>query len=106
MSINIEVYNTILSESADDDQKGNKVYDEIIKYLNNDDVITIDFTNIKLINTAFLNNAIGNLYAQNSLLSINNKLRIKNIDSEDIEMFKEVIMNAAEKYVKDNIVNA
>ena len=52
---------------------------------------------MKLITTAFLNNAIGKLYKNYGKEKLNNRLKIKNItDKGDVELLKLVILNAME----------
>lgn len=97
----IEVKKIINSELANDSEKGKILNKEICRlFESNDTFIVLDFKDINLINTAFLNDAIGIMLRDYPLSEFTSKLRIKNIDKEDIDMFKEVLKNAAEKYIK------
>lgn len=102
----IEVSKVINSNLANDKSKGEMLFKEISKYIAEYTVI-LNFNGINLINTAFLNDAIGVLIRDYGLINVTSKLRITNIDKEDMDMFKEVLKNAADKYVKtrNNFVN-
>lgn len=97
----LKVKDIINSTLANDDEKGKVVYNNIKGlFFEEYDFIILDFEGITLINTAFLNDAIGILFRDLELMQITSKLRVRNIDNEDMEMFKEVLKNAAEKFFK------
>lgn len=62
----IVLYDIISQSNAETTELGDKVYDiikpQIEKYVSKDQPFVIDFTNINIITTAFLNNAIGKLF--------------------------------------------
>lgn len=95
----IRIYELINSKSADDDDKGNEVFNEIVRCANEEGVrIIVDFNSIELVNTAFLNNAIGKLFDRDSFKGEKYDIRIVNMEEEMIELLKETISTARERY--------
>ena len=76
----------------------------IVTSLNNDIISPIlgifggvDFSDLKLITTAFLNNAIGKLYKKYSMQELKGLLKVKNIKNKnDLELLRLVVLNAIE----------
>lgn len=102
MSEYVKISELIRSKTADEDEKGNIVFDkikEITASLDASQDIILDFADIELVNTAFLNNAIGKLYDANEYDLEKNGVRIKNMDNTMLELLKESISVAKEKYV-------
>ena len=97
----LSVYKLIESQTADDAIKGDKVYNEIINKTKNNNGIAIilDFSKIELLNTAFLNNAIGKLFEENAFDFRKNRIQIANIDATMVDLVKETIAVARERYV-------
>ena len=93
---------TLLAESktADDNEKGEAVYSAIMQEVKKDPEINIalNFDGIELVNTAFLNNAIGKLFDRNNFDLNKNKVRIINIKESMVELVKETIAVARERY--------
>ncbi|MBQ2982432.1 MAG: STAS-like domain-containing protein [Lachnospiraceae bacterium] len=99
MSKNVYVEKIIGSKAADDDLKGNKVFEVIKENSQNcDEDIIIDFNNIELVNTAFLNNAIGKLFDKQKYNISKNKIKIVNLQETMVELLKESISVANQKY--------
>lgn len=87
----------INSEFASDNEQGNLIFDKINKLVNdkNNEEIYLDFSELKIITTAFLNNAIGKLYKKYSVDDLKDRLKIKNLkDKSDLELLRLVILNA------------
>ena len=81
---------------------GDIVYNLINDNLKNHQTITVDFSGISIMTTAFLNAAIGQLYS-NPIYSdefLNKYLNLKNVEKEDRILFSEVVKRAKE-YFKD-----
>ena len=96
----IIVKDIIQSKIAFDAEDGNKVFDEILKKSReNYDVIYLNFKGIDLINTAFLNNAVGKLFDTQLFNLKENKVLIQNMDSNKLELLKETISVARKKYM-------
>ena len=93
---------TILVESktADDNEKGESVYNAIIEEVKKDPEtnIILNFKGVELVNTAFLNNAIGKLFDRSNFDLNKNKVRIINIKESMVELVKETIAVARERY--------
>ena len=95
----IIIKDIINSKAADDDEKGNKVLDKIKELSNNDENdIILNFTEIELVNTAFLNNAIGQLFNKKEFDLSKNNVKLKNIDQEVLDLVKETISLARMRY--------
>lgn len=94
------VKDIINSELAVSTEKGEMVFEAINSYLQNNEKLIIDFKGIDLIITAFLNSAIGKLYGNKNYSGefLNNHIKIENVESEDISLFKDVIERAKEYF--------
>ena len=102
--IKVLIKELISSKTADDDKKGDIVFNDIINKAkgNTNDIIVVDFCGIELVNTAFLNNAIGKLFDK-TLFDINaNKVKIVHIDNGMMELLKETILVARDRYEKSS----
>lgn len=98
----LSVYDLIASQTADDDKKGDIVYNEIIAQTQdgNGIVIILDFSGIELLNTAFLNNAIGKIFEKNVFDFRKNRIRIINMDETMVDLVKETIAVARKRYTE------
>lgn len=91
----IKIKNIINSSSATNTISGNKVYNAIIDSAKEGDLnIVLDFEDLTLINTAFLGNAIGNLFSNDDFKTRNLSVSIRNYPQELMGMLKECISNA------------
>lgn len=86
------------SRIASENEQGDLIFEEISNGLNKSEKeILLDFSDMKLITTAFLNNSIGKLYRNYGKDRLDDILKIKNItDKGDVELLKLVILNAME----------
>ncbi len=96
--ITINIKDVINSAIADEDTKGDLVFDEIKKRVKDEEKIVLDFEKIELVNTAFLNNAVGRLFDSKEYNLDKNPVRIDNMNDNMIELLKESIQVAREKY--------
>ncbi|AJA46742.1 hypothetical protein CPAST_c06420 [Clostridium pasteurianum DSM 525 = ATCC 6013] len=97
----IKVIDLLNSISADDDEKGNKVFNSIVNSANEKyDNIILNFEGISLINTAFLNNAMGKICGLEEFESGKVNVKVANFPKEAIELLREVLKTASEKYSK------
>lgn len=95
----VKVDEIIGCKVADDDSKGNKVFNEIKKVSQEtDEDIIVDFQNIELVNTAFLNNAIGQLFNKEIYDLPNHSVKISNMKTSMVDLLREVVSVANEKY--------
>lgn len=99
MSKRISIVEIIDTKVADDDCKGNKVFKAIKEASQQyDGDIVLDFENIELVNTAFLNNAIGQLFNKEEYNLSKNSVKIENMKKSMFDLLREVINVANEKY--------
>jgi hypothetical protein len=90
-----DIINRDVAVSSDD---GDIVYSHLEKCINEDCIAEIDFSDINILTTAFLNSAIGQLYNKFSSEQLNNSLKLKNVADEDRILFKKVIERAKEYF--------
>lgn len=92
-----EVIGTELAVSTDN---GLKVFHEIDVLLKENETVDLDFQGITVVITAFLNAAIGSLYKDSTYNGdfLNSHLKLKNVDSNDLVLFKDVIQRAKEYF--------
>lgn len=96
--MNLVIKDIIGSKVASENEQGDLIFDEIATSLDESEAeILLDFSGLKLITTAFLNNSIGKLYKNYGKDRLDDILKIKNItDKGDVELLKLVILNAME----------
>lgn len=97
---NLNIFNTIDSKIAVSSKDGDKVFKIIQKLLVKKTKITIDFNNIQLITSSFLNSAIGQLYSEFKPTILKKYIKFKNISNEDKDLLKQVALHA-EKFFKN-----
>lgn len=99
--IKINVFEQIDSNAAVSSEDGVLLFKKIVKGLGEKDVLLIlDFTNITLITSTFLNTAIGQLYNKYDSPFLRERLKVANLANEDLELLKKVVERAKE-YFKD-----
>lgn len=85
---------------ADDDEKGNLVFQKISEYSKEYNEITLDFKDVELVNTAFLNNAVGKIFDRNVFDIGKCNVFVDNMDEMMQDLLKEAIKIAVQKYQK------
>lgn len=99
--IKINIFEQIGSSAAVSSEDGELLFGKITKGLEEKDVLLIlDWTNITLITSTFLNAAIGQLYSKYDSAFLRKRLRVENLSKEDLELLKRVVKRAKE-YFKD-----
>ena len=93
--IKLKVKEIINTKTAFDNINGDKIA-EVTK--DNSNTVILDFDGIELVNTAFLNNAIGRLFNKEDYNIEKNRVLISNMDDTKKELLKETISNAVKKY--------
>lgn len=89
---------TILDIAVSSDE-GDKINAAITDaFEKNVDILILDFDEIKVLNTAFLNAAIGQLYAVYNSEFLNKHLKIINIKENDLVYLKKAISTAKEYF--------
>ena len=103
----IDVSNIIDKELATFVDDGILLHKEIKKYLDKNEKVIVDFSNIKMVISAFLNAAIGKLYGDFQYNVIENNLEIIGLDEDDEELLNDVVIQNAKSFFekKDKIAN-
>ena len=94
----INIFQIVGSEIAVSSEKGNDIFERIHKALQNEISVDLDFGNVKIITTAFLNSAIGQLYSIYTSEELKNKLSISHISDSDKLLLKKVTDRAKEYF--------
>lgn len=95
----IIIKNELNSTAADNDRKGDIIYNKINDIISSGGgEIILDFIGINIINTAFLNNAIGELYSIKDWSAKNFEIQLVNFSQDTLDLIREVINSAREKY--------
>lgn len=97
VKMNLSVNKILNSNVAVEKKTGDLVFSEIEKLIGSEKNIIIDFSNIDLLNTAFLNNAIGKIYFIPNEERKNTNIKISNFPLEAMDLLEEVINTAKEK---------
>lgn len=82
--------------STDD---GDVVFQKIIQAFNNNKIVELDFLDINIMTTAFLNAAIGQLYSSYTSEQLNIMLKLVNVADADRVLFKKVVERAKEFFL-------
>jgi hypothetical protein len=91
---NIKVSEVINRDSAVSSDDGENVYTNILDAFKEGNIVELDFSDITLMTTAFLNSAIGQLYSKFTSEELNTSLKLKNVAQEDGILFKKVVDRA------------
>jgi hypothetical protein len=94
----IRIFDEVNGDSAISVDDGDAIYKKIDNALTQGLTVELDFQNIRLVITAFLNAAIGQLYSKYTSEKLNQNLKLANINSDDIHLFKKVIERAKEYF--------
>lgn len=86
-----EIINRVTAVSSDD---GDVVHIKLTDALKEGYLVELDFSEISLMTTAFLNSAIGQLYSEYSSEELNDTLKLINVAEEDKILFKKVVDRA------------
>jgi hypothetical protein len=92
-----EIVGSPLCVASDD---GQRVYDRIASAFKEDRNVTLSFLNVSSVTSAFLNAAIGQLYGTFKEDQIRSKLKVKDMQSDDLALLKRVV-DTAKEYFKD-----
>ncbi len=75
-------------------EDGQRVYELIRKAIFEKKKITVSFINVKMMTSAFLNTAIGQLYRDSTEDDIRNYLSVEDISEDDLVLLKRVVDTA------------
>ena len=98
MAINIEVANIVGDVYAIEAAEGQKVFSMLKKAFEENRKVVLSFLNIKILTTAFLNTAVGELYRDFSEEFIRENLKIENLNESGIVILKRVVETAKLRY--------
>lgn len=104
--MNYKIRELIKGDLAVAPEDGDIVFEKLNSAFENKEIVILDFSEIDIFTTAFLNNAIGNLYSIHSSEFLNSYLKIENITRNDLFMLKRVIKRAKEKFEGTLLENA
>lgn len=98
----INIKELINSEFAVSPEDGDIVYDKVKGFILRSEKVNLDFSNLDLITTAFLNNAIGKLLGKFNSDKLNQFVKFENISDSDLFLLKKVIERAKMTFDKEN----
>lgn len=96
----VKVYKVLGYPFAVSTEDGEKIFNLLNANLKEEKKIIIDFSDIELIVSTFLNASIGQLYGLYSTQFIQQYLSITNMTNEDLDILKKVT-DTAKAYFKD-----
>jgi hypothetical protein len=99
-SIIINIVNTIGDVYGVEAEDGQKVYELIKKAFGKNHKVVLSFLNVEMLTTAFLNNAIGQLYKDYSEEMIKANLQVTDISDSGKVALKRVV-DTAKIFYKD-----
>lgn len=94
----IRLYDEVGGDAAISVNDGDIVFKKIDEAISNGLTVVLDFQNINLIITAFLNASIGQLYSKYTSAQLNQYLKLENISPENNHLFLKVIKRAKEYF--------
>lgn len=101
--LELKIIDVINSEFAVSPEDGDTIFSLIKENIDSKKKIVIDFSNIDIMTTAFLNNAIGKLYNIYDKKKLNEYISMKNVSKSDLNLIKKVIDRAKIKFSKEDI---
>lgn len=92
--VKIGIFNAIGSEFCMEASDGELIYNKIISLFNEHRSVVLDFQNVEMITSAFLNTAVGQLYGKYEPEFIKENLSVENMLPEDMVLLKRVVDTA------------
>lgn len=97
--IRISIFEQIGSNAAVSSEDGELLHNRILKgFVEEDVMVILDFMNIELVTSTFLNAVIGQLYNRYDSPFLRGHLKVENLAKEDLELLKKVIERAKEYF--------
>lgn len=96
----ISVYEIVGSPMCVASNDGQKIFDRLSAAFKEDRDVSLSFRNIKMLTSAFLNAAIGQLYGTFTEEKIRSLLQVQDMESDDLVLLKRVV-DTAKQYFKD-----
>ncbi|MDY3443452.1 STAS-like domain-containing protein [Riemerella anatipestifer] len=100
----IFVKDTINTDFAVSTEDGNTIFELLKENFLQDKMVSLDFSGITLMTTAFLNSAIGQLYSTDRFSSsfLKENLKLENVQDHDKPLFALVVKRAKEYFANQN----
>lgn len=99
-NLSLSVHEIIGSELCVASDDGQKVHDRIAAALKENREVVVSFLNVTSVTSAFLNAAIGQLYGSFREDQIRQRLKIQDMQPDDLALLKRVV-DTAKQYFKD-----
>lgn len=96
--VTINIFEHIGGSAAVSSDDGETLFLRIHKSLENHKIVILNFNNINLITSTFLNAAIGQLYSKYDSSFLREYIKINNISREDKELLKRVVDRAKDYF--------
>lgn len=97
--IKINIFEQIGSSASVSSDDGDMLFERILKALERGVAVVLDFNNIELITSTFLNAAIGQLYSKYDSPFLKEHLKVENMSQEDLVILKKVVERAKEYFM-------
>ena len=94
----IRIFDEVSGDAAISVDDGDKIFKKIDAAITNRLEVVLDFQNINLIITAFLNACIGQLYSKYSSEELQQFLKLENVSPDNNHLFVKVIKRAKEYF--------
>lgn len=94
----LDVKEVIIRPQATVRTDGVKVYEAIENLLEKKENVEVDFSNITMVVSSFLNAAIGKLYGKYSEQFINENLKVVGLCDDDMELLNDIVIPNAKSY--------
>lgn len=94
----LDVKDTIQRTQATVRTDGVKVYEAIELLLGKKEKVEIDFSNITMVVSSFLNAAIGKLYGEHTEEFIQEYVKVVGLCEDDIELLNDIVIPNAKSY--------
>jgi len=96
--VKISIFEQIGGNAAVSSEDGELLFERILRGVENDVRVILNFNNIELITSTFLNAAIGQLYSKYDSSFLREHLKVENLSREDLELLKKVVERAKEYF--------
>lgn len=93
-AIKIIVYNVVGNSFCVEADDGQLIYDLLDKAFKENRITQLDFQNVEMITSAFLNTAVGQLYRDYAASFIKEHLSVVNMLPEDMSLLKRTVDTA------------
>ncbi len=98
--VQINIFSLVGSSFCVEAEDGNKLYEYIKTAVMEGKDVVLDFLNVEMLTSAFLNSAVGQIYRDFDENEIKKRLKVSNLSPEDLSLLKRVI-NTAKIFFKD-----